>query len=125
MKKSIIITIVILALLATMLPLTTVFAADKNPQTKVTIINRTKGTVNMHLIGPSGLHYSYSFPNALTNLYTIEVPQGQYYSYYIQSHCETIIGTWNMSRNRLLNLYCPHEEGLLANFRAPAGLTPK
>jgi hypothetical protein len=118
MKKVTVITIVILALLMSMLPMSTAFAAKPTPTTDVTFHNRTHGTIALQLIDPNGFHYFYSFANSGLNEYTVSVPEGKYYSYYLVTKCTTEVGTWNLTRNRFVEVYCP-TEGVDAQFHAP------
>ena len=122
MKKTLMFSIIILAMVFAMLPTGKVYAAKPAPMIKITLINRTKGPISMHVIGPDGLHYSYDFPNALTNEYTIYLPQAQYYSTYIQTACDdTIISKFNGSRNRQIKLICDPKGNLTGDFHAPVG----
>ena len=124
MKKATLITIVILALLFSMLPVSTAFAAKPIPQTQVTVYNHTKGNVEMVLTDFNGFHYFYSFANSGENIYTLEVPQGKYYDYYIVTHCETHVGNWNLTRNRFVDLYCSNDISTTYFFRGGRRLNP-
>ncbi len=118
MKKITLVTIIILALLISMLPVSTAFAAKAAPETQIQVFNHTKGEVNLSLTDAKGFHYFFSFADAGTNMYAEVVPQGQYYSFYLVTRCNTIAGVWNMSKNRILDLYCPGE-GLDPQFNGP------
>ncbi|MEI7846865.1 MAG: hypothetical protein WCK35_13775 [Chloroflexota bacterium] len=115
MKKTTIVTLIIIALLMSMLPMSTAFAAKTAPESKITVFNHTHGTVSLAITDSKGFHYFFSFANSGTNVYEEFVPQGNVYSYYLVTRCETTNGLWNMSRNRQVELYCP-AEGLDLHF---------
>ncbi|MEI6290520.1 MAG: hypothetical protein WCP19_08815 [Chloroflexota bacterium] len=106
MKKATLITIIILALLVSMLPMSSAFAAKPTPMVKVTVFNHTKGTINMSLTDFNGFHYYATFANSGSNTYSMEVPEGKYYSYYIMTPCDTLVGTQALTRNWTFDLYC-------------------
>ncbi|MEI7846862.1 MAG: hypothetical protein WCK35_13760 [Chloroflexota bacterium] len=106
MKKVTLITIVILALLVSMLPVSTVLAGKGVINTEITLNNRTKGVVVVTMINSKGQRLFYSFDPGY--VYHQAVPQGVY-EYYIVTRCKNEVGRWNLTRNKAIDLYCPSE----------------
>ena len=115
MKKITLITIVILALLVSMLPINTAFADKGVVYSEITLNNRTKGVVVVTMINNKGQRLFYSFDPGY--VYHQAVPEGVY-EYYLVSRCLNEVGRWNLTRNKALDLYCPGE-GLDVQLIAP------
>ncbi len=108
MKKTTLIVVVILALLVSMLPMSTVFASKGVQYSTITVNNRTKGVVVLTAIDAKGFRYFYTFDAGY--VYKISVPQGNY-EFFVTSPCKDYTNQYNLSRNKTLNFYCPKGEG--------------
>ena len=117
MKKLLIFTILILALLFSLLPASSALAERAVIETKLTIHNRTHGDISIVLTNAKGFHYFYSYADSGTNEYFTYVLPG-IYTYYIITKCANETGRWNMYRSHMVDLYCPRE-GLDVLFRTP------
>lgn len=103
MKKSTLIVVVIIALLVSMLPMSTAFASKGVQYSTVTINNRTKGVVVLTAIDAKGFRYFYTFDAGY--VYKITVPQGNY-EFFVTSPCKDYTNQYNLTRNKTLNFYC-------------------
>jgi len=102
MKKSAIVTLVILALLVSMLPMSTAMAA-KPAKVSIFVNNATGGTVALTLVGASGYQNNFSY---LPGMSATSLVEG-IYSYRASTPCGLKIGKFNLTRNRQLEFFCP------------------
>ncbi len=105
MKSKVVIIIVVLALLVSMLPLSSVLAAKAVPTVLIISHNQTGKTISLVLTPKGGSPFFFSFKPGYS---TDTVPEG-IYQYYYQTACGIQVGVWNMTRNRTLTTYCAKE----------------
>ena len=106
MKARFVILFVVLALLVSMLPMSSAFAAKATPKVDVIVHNQTKGTISLTLTDSIGNPYFFTFKPEFTS--GGSVPEGVY-SYYLLTPCGYQRGTWSLTRTKQLTLYCAKE----------------
>ena len=117
MKSKVVIMIVVLALLVSMLPMSSVLAAKAVPTVLIISHNQTGKTISLVLTPKGGGNPSFfSFKPGYS---TDSIAEGVY-RYYYQTACGIEVGIWNMTRNRTLTTYCA-KEGREVNLHS---LTP-
>lgn len=112
MKKNLFAIIIILALLVSMLPMQSVFAASQGTST-INIRNKTGGTINLLLINTATGKKSYVSLKADT--YWVSLPSGSY-TYAASTPCSQKSGFLNLTRKAELLFTCT--AGQTLHFKA-------
>ncbi len=110
MKKFAIVTLVILALLVSMLPISGVMAA-KPAKVSIYVNNATGGTVALALVGASGYQNNINY---LPGMSATTLTEG-IYSYRANTPCGLKIGKFNLTRNRQLEFFCKGSTSVTLN----------
>jgi hypothetical protein len=105
MKARLVILFVVLALLVSMLPMSSAFAHKVTPKVDVIVHNQTAGTITLTLTAKTGSYY-FTFKPEFNSGAT--VPAGVY-SYYLLTPCGYQHGIWSLTRTKQLTLYCAKE----------------
>jgi len=103
MKKTALVTIVILALLISMLPMS--MASAKAYAPVITVRNQTGSAVTL-VVQNAKMNKHYTFADNVTKF---QIPAGTY-SYVAQTACGNKYGTLNMSRTAILHFSCVKTE---------------
>ena len=101
MKKIVLVTLVILALLVSMLPMSTALAAKSRPPTAVFIKNQTGAPITLVLTSASA-RQNITLP---TGSYYITVPVANY-TYVAATACANRSGSLNLTRRAQLYFSC-------------------
>ena len=108
MKKSIVVTIIILTLLVSMLPVSTAFAKDGGVVT-VGVRNRSGGTLSLILTDAKGLYttlYSFGDPG----YYNINVTVG-WYDFKASTICGASSGRIFIDKGKAMSFHCEEVKG--------------
>jgi hypothetical protein len=101
-KKVTIVTLLVIAMLFSMLPMSSAVAAKGPGNINLYIRNRTGGTISMTLTDAAGKKISY---NLTDGMYKKKLTLGTY-SYYIITPCQKLTGVMNLAGHRQLFFAC-------------------
>jgi hypothetical protein len=106
MKKNTTITtiaVLILAVLFSMLPVSTALAKRAPDAVTITVKNHTSGKVTVTLTDENNARYTFTFEEP--GMYDFSIPQG-HYSYYATTPCGSESGEFNLNVHKELFLSC-------------------
>ena len=106
MKAKSFVLLVVLALMVSMLPMSSAIAAKATPKVGIIVHNQTSGSISLTLTDSIGNPRFFTFKSEYTP--AVFVPGG-IYKYYLLTPCGYQSGIWNLTRTKQLTLYCAKE----------------